>query len=191
MGLVTPTTTPGRVRVLQVLNTLGAGGAERSSAELVGPLRDRGIDVDLAILFEREHGVINESVDARVHRVGGDDALSRARALRRLADEIGADVVHSTIFDADLAARLARPFTGRPLLCSLVNTTYEPDRLRHDGSLRRSRLAAVHAVDALTGIAVDHFHAITGAVADSAQRHLRIDASRQQMKREIATLASA
>lgn len=167
--------TRNRTRVLQVINSLGEGGAERSTAEAIAPLRDLGVDIEVATLHHRREGVeaAVEAVDGIVHRCqpGG---LERIRSLRNLISEREIDVVHTALFDADIAGRLAAILPNVPVLTSLVNMSYEPIRLE-DPAIKASRLRAVQAIDAATGITLTrHFHAITDAVADAAHKRLRI-----------------
>ncbi|MDH5237313.1 MAG: hypothetical protein OEW85_06810, partial [Acidimicrobiia bacterium] len=46
-----------RTRVLAVVNGLGTGGAERSLAESIVPLRRRGVDISVACFHHRPEGV--------------------------------------------------------------------------------------------------------------------------------------
>ncbi len=158
-------------RVLAVLNGLGTGGAERSTAESIEPLRRRGVDVEVACLFRRRVGV-EAQVDATVHHLDGPNLAHKVAALRRLIRARRPAVVHTAIFEADLAGRLAAARTATPVLTSLVNTSYSPSR-HDDPRLRRWKLEAARLVDGGSGrLLTDHFHAITRAVADAAVDHL-------------------
>jgi glycosyltransferase involved in cell wall biosynthesis len=88
------------------------------------------------------------------------------------------ELIHTTLFEADLVGRFAAVRTGIPVLSSLVNTGYDPVRLQ-DPNVRRFRLGAVRVVDGWTSRNLAaHFHAITHAVKDSAIRALGIDPER-------------
>ncbi len=164
-------------RVLAVLNGLGTGGAERSTAESVEPLRRRGVELEVACLFRREVGVEAE-VSTRVHHLDGPTLAHKAARLRRLIRATRPQVVHTAIFEADLAGRLAAARTGTPVLTSLVNTSYAPTRF-DDPRLRRWKLEAARLVDGGSGrLLTARFHAITRAVADAAVERLGIDRDR-------------
>ena len=168
------------MQVLHVINSLGAGGAERSLAELLPELRDRGIDSRIACFHHRDAGVHDEVVAAgfEVHVLSAGTPLRVVPELRRLIRERQPDLVHTTIFDGDVAGRLAAARTGVPVLSSIVNMTYDPDRVP-DPSIPAYKLRAVRAVDAWTARHLtSHFHAITHAVKASAVRALRVDADR-------------
>lgn len=84
------------------------------------------------------------------------------------------DLLHTSIFEADIVGRVAAIGTPVPVLCSLVNTPYAPIRLS-DPHIRAWRLRVVRTLDRMTARhLVDHFHAITHAVRDAAVADLRI-----------------
>jgi len=167
------------VRVLHVINGLGTGGAERSLAEVLPVLRDCGVDSVVACLWRKPEGV-HAAVEAAgfpIHVIGSH----KARALRRLRSLIGSgrpSVVHTTIFEADVLGRLAAAGSRAAVLSSLVNTTYDGVRVA-DAGLNPAKLSAVKTLDAWTARHLtDHFHAVSGAVRDSAVHHLRIPPER-------------
>jgi glycosyltransferase involved in cell wall biosynthesis len=169
------------VRILFVIPSLGSGGgAERSLIESVPQLRERGIDVSIAQFFRRPHerqeGALHEK-GARIHDIAAPGVVLRVVALRRIVDTECPDIVHTTLFDADIAGRaavrLARRASPR-LLTSLVNTSYDAAR-SNDPRVRAWKLRAVRQLDGLTARHMtDHFHAITRAVKEDAIRSLRI-----------------
>lgn len=167
-----------RTRVLAVVNGLGTGGAERSLAESIVPLRRRGIDISVACFHHREQGVHDQVVATTDVTVIDDTTWSgRVRGLRRLIAAQAPDVVHTTLFDSDIAGRLAVRGRQVPLLTSLVNTSYDRRRL-DDPNVSRRRLAAARAIDGFTGRRyATHFHAISETVRDAAIDSLRIDPS--------------
>jgi glycosyltransferase involved in cell wall biosynthesis len=91
------------------------------------------------------------------------------------------DIVHTSLYDADIAGRLAawRAPGGSPIVVSsIVNTSYDPARL-DDPNVRAWKLSAVRRMDGWTARNLtNHFHAVSGAVKDSAVQALRIDPNR-------------
>jgi glycosyltransferase involved in cell wall biosynthesis len=167
------------VRVLQIINGLGTGGAERSLAELIPRAAAHGIDVEVVCLFRRDEGVEAEVRASQLtpHVLEATRWRSRIAEVRSIVRDRDPDVVHTTIFEADLIGRLGAARLA-PVLTSLVNTSYEPERL-DDPNIRRSRLRLTQAADALSGrFLTDHFHAITQAVKTSAVERLRLPADR-------------
>jgi glycosyltransferase involved in cell wall biosynthesis len=168
------------MRVLVVINSLGAGGAEFSTAELLPLLAARGVDTTFVCQERRDEGAQSqvEQMGTDVRFLVGRGWWARLRELRTLIRSIRPDVIHTMLFESDLLGRLAAVGTGVPVATSLVNVSYEDARLG-DPNVRRWRLRVVQAVDSLTARFLTHgFHAITRTVATSGVRRLRIDPDR-------------
>lgn len=165
------------VSVLYVINGLGTGGAERSLLELVPALQVRAVSVSIATLYRRDVGVEAHfrSQGWAVHNVGGERLIpDRLTGLRRLIRSERPDIVHTSIFEADVLGRLGAIGTGTRVLTSLVNTSYDPIRLR-DSHVRRNRLAAARLIDGWTARHLTHhFHAISHAVKEASVAALGI-----------------
>lgn len=166
------------MKVLVVIDSLGRSGAEQSLAASLPLMVAAGIEPVIVTLKRAAQGVQERVVQSGV-RVRFLEALgrpARVRALRRVIREEAPDLVHSTLFEADLASRLARVGLRTPLLNSLVNTPYVPHRFR-DPSLNPRKLRLVQVLDAVTAhLLVDHFHAITEAVKHAAVRDMLLPA---------------
>jgi glycosyltransferase involved in cell wall biosynthesis len=158
------------VKVLFVHNGLGTGGAERSLAELLPGLAEAGITPIVACLYRRNEGmeraVLERGFDVRFLRARR--TLSRALEIRKLIRRERPDVVHTTIFEANVSGRLAAAGTGAVVVSSLVNTPWGAGRAL-DPNVRRPKVVAAQRIDAFTARHLtDHFHAITHAVRDWA-----------------------
>jgi len=165
------------VKVLIVINGMGTGGAERSLFEMLPFFRRAGIGSTIACLNRRSEGVEVPTRDRGfdVRFITGGDWAQRALRLRRLIRDARPNLIHTAIFEADVAARLGAVWSDVPVLTSLVNTTYEPVRLT-DPAIHEHKLRAAKAVDGWTARHLTtHFHAITNAVKQAAVRDLRID----------------
>jgi glycosyltransferase involved in cell wall biosynthesis len=165
----------GSIRVLYVIDSLAPGGAETSLASMAPHLAALGIDLHVCYFVERE-GVHEQLRDAgaTLHHVDAPRP-ARAFALRRLIATTDPDIVHTTLFEADQAGRLAGVMSRRPVISSLVSTGFELGPLMSASGLRAR--AAV-AVDAITARAVASFHAVSAPVADVMSRRLRVDRDR-------------
>lgn len=165
------------MKVLYVIDSLANGGAERSLAAMVTMYARHGMELEVVALLERSgvHAEVAAAVPVKVLR----SATRRGKAveLRAVVDTRRPDVVHSTLFEADLASRIAVGRRGPALVCSLVNDSYGPAHLAHAG-VPALKIRAVQAVDALTARRVRRFHAISEHVATVMQQRLRIPATR-------------
>jgi glycosyltransferase involved in cell wall biosynthesis len=172
------------VRILFVIPGLGAGGgSERSTLELVPRLVDAGIEVSIAYMMQRptsnEDQLRNHG--ARLHHIAQRRLPGRVHGVREVIASSQPEVVHTVLFEADIAGRLAAwraPRCSPVVLSSIVNTSYDPARLA-DPNVRPWKLRAVRHVDGWTARNLTgHFHAVSQAVKDAAVRALRIDPDR-------------
>jgi glycosyltransferase involved in cell wall biosynthesis len=175
------------LKVLFVIDGLGTGGAERSLAEMLPGLVESGITPVVACLLHRSEGiqdrVLEQGFDVRF--VDGNSSASGPRALiarvcalRKMIRSERPDIVHTAVFQANIAGRLASVWTRATVMTSLVNTNYAPVRLK-DPHIRPARLKAVQLVDGATARHMTrHFHALTQAVKDHAVAALRIPPQR-------------
>jgi glycosyltransferase involved in cell wall biosynthesis len=168
------------MRVLHVINRYSSAGAETSLRELIGATQGRVIDHAVAVLdpagnrFDDLHALdVPQHVPAS--RRGAVDGIGH---VRRAIAAVRPDLVHTTLFDANTAGRIAARIARVPVLTSLVNTPYVPAALTDRGvSARKHRV--VRGVDRLLSRhATTHFHAITEAVAAEYQRDFGLPAER-------------
>jgi glycosyltransferase involved in cell wall biosynthesis len=171
------------VRLLFVIPGLSGGGTERSLRELVPSVVRGGFDVSIAYLVQRttDDEAELERAGARLHHVPEPRLDGRVRGIRRVITQERPDIVHTSLYDADMAGRLAawRAPGGSPIVVSsIVNTSYDPARV-DDPNVRAWKLSAVRRMDGWTARNLtNHFHAVSGAVKDSAVQALRIDPDR-------------
>jgi glycosyltransferase involved in cell wall biosynthesis len=159
---------------LFVINSLMAGGAERSLLDLLPQLT--GIQPLVATLRTADVGFEDEARRRGVQliKIGGSNRFAQILRLRRLIRDLRPAVVHTSLFDADLAGRIAAIGLGVPVVTSLVNTAYDSARTRDPG-VKRWKLAFYRWIDGLTARHLtSHFHAVSHAVKDSAISDLRL-----------------
>ena len=169
-------TIPGAVPIRVVVDSLGAGGAERSLAEMLPGLRASGFDMRITTLIRRDKGFHDEVERGGfpVYVLGSRGRLGRVAELRRHLRMERPALVHTMLFEADIAGRLAAARTGIPVLSSLVAVAYDPVRFR-DPHVRPMRLRAARSIDGWTARRLtEHFHAVTETVKESAVTVLRV-----------------
>ncbi len=162
---------------LFVINSFGAGGAERSLADLLPTLRDSGVTPVIACLEAREVGFEREVRDAGfdVRIISGRTLAAKIPELRRLIRELQPALVYTALFDADIVGRMAAIGLDVPVVTNLTNTAYDPAR-RRDPNVNAVKLQAVRFIDGITARRLtDHFHAVSEAVKDSTVQQLRVD----------------
>lgn len=161
------------VRVLYIIDSLvPSGGAEQALAAMAPHYRALGIDLTVATLTDRPG--LHHELRTSGARVCAPVLGSRPRQLQQLTAlvrSVRPDLVHTTLFEADVLGRAAAARAGTPAVTSLVNAPYGPEH-RADPSLRRARLLGAQAVDVLTAQTARRFHALTEHVADAMAHRL-------------------
>ena len=168
-----------KIKILFVIESLGGGGTERSLAELLPYLIQANI-VPIIVCFYRRAGaeseVIAQGFDVRFLKGTGLAAWSQQ--LRQIIKVGKPDIIHTMLFNADMAGRIAAIGSSAIVISSLVNTSYDPVRFR-DPKIKAYKLRVLQMVDALTSrYLTTHFHAVSQAVKDAAVTSLRIPANR-------------
>ena len=168
-----------RLHVQFVIDSLGPGGTERSLTEMLPRLRDAGIDPSIVCMVRRREGFLDEVVEGgfEVRSLSARGRIARILEFRRILVGRRPRVVHTMLFEADLAARVAAAGLGIPVVTSLVGMPYHAARLR-DPNVKRWRLRAAQALDGWTARHLTtHFHAVSGATAEHGVRSLGIRAA--------------
>jgi glycosyltransferase involved in cell wall biosynthesis len=167
------------VRVLYVIDSLDRpGGAEQALAVMAPHLVAAGVDLDVAYLIERD-GFQQEIRDAgaRVFPLLEPTRRRRAAAVARLVRANRVDLVHTTLFEADLAGRAGATLARTPVVSSLVNASYGPEH-RGAPELSAGKVRAAQLADIASARLVRRFHALTDHVASVMSRRLLVRSSR-------------
>lgn len=165
--------------ILQVIDSLGQGGAEASLADVAPHLQSSGVDFHVA--FFRGHSTATSAVlmeaGVTLHPVAAQETRpGRVQAVRALCADIQPDLVHTTLFESDIAGRIGGRLARVPVVSSLVNEMYGKEQ--RSAGLRTTRILLARATDAATSRLVTRFHAISNTVADVMSRRLWIPRSK-------------
>lgn len=166
------------VRVLHVINQFcGRGGAEVSLREIILGSIGESVEHGVAVLGTRDNQ-LQPLEAAGVATFVPEYEAGRTSSYRHVTAAIRAfepDLVHTSLYEADLVGRLAATRLRIPAITSLVNTPY--NRLaRQAETAPAAKLVTARMLDmALAHLATTAFHAISEATADHAVEHLRID----------------
>lgn len=169
------------MRVLYVIDSLAIGGAERSLAAMAPHLVARGVDLRVACFSEG--GGVRAELDAAgvpVTVLDGTDRAARAARARHvaaLARSLRPHLVHTTLFEADIAGRVGARLARVPVVSTLAVTAYGAEHV-HRPDLSSAKVRAAQALDALTARLVRRFHAVSGVVAATMAHRLRVPRDR-------------
>ncbi len=114
------------LHVVYVIDSLVPGGAESSLAAMAPGLVSRGVSLDVVALTSRP-GLQDALRDAGA-TVTELDGSRRTwwRQVRALVRDRRPSLVHTTLFEADLAGRLGARLAGTPVVSTLANEGYGP-----------------------------------------------------------------
>ena len=168
------------LRVLQLIDSLAPAGAEQSLVVLAPHLQTRGVDLHVGCLTQQDElrGVL-ETAGIPVHG-GLASTGSRRESVRnvgRLLENLRPDLVHTTLFEADLAGRLAARRSRIPSVSTWANTAYGRTEIRRGGN-HWAKVRAAQAADIATARFAARFHAVTPHVAEVMSRRLLISRSK-------------
>lgn len=168
------------MKVCLLIDGLGPGGAERSTAHLAIWLKKHSHDVHVAMLYDRQPGFADEVVSHGI-RVSylGNSWRQRFLGLKMLLARENFDLVHSCLFSSDILARLISlliPCDNLRFTFSIVSNSYGPHR-RTDELIKPWKLRIVQWIDATTlKLAKPIAHAVTQSAKINAIVHLGINA---------------
>jgi glycosyltransferase involved in cell wall biosynthesis len=159
-------------RTVFVLDSLAVGGTEHSTVAIATGVANSVI----VTLFDASPNLVAEAEakGIRVVPLGLPKVTSMfqaANALRRELIRLNPQIVHSALFRADVAARIASVGARWKLVTSLVNDSYSDVRFSSLRSSERLKLRMVQAIDVATiGVCreiVANSHAIAATNADA------------------------
>lgn len=166
----------GRPRdVVHVIDSLGrSGGAEQ---QLIANLRrfgDERLRHRILCLYEG-HGdtrrrEVPDGVEVEYLSAGGARIRNRLVLIGKVHSYVrrrAPDLIHCTLPDAALAARVAGRIRGVPVIETLVNISHEAVRTEDNPVVTPTKLAGHRLVDRWTMRWVARFQALSRAVADS------------------------
>ena len=121
------------MKVLLLMNSLGAGGAERSMVEFAKFLhKQAGIYVMFVCLQRREIGLESEVEEFGIRTIyyqGNAGYGSKTQFVLKILRLESPDIIHSVLVDSNIVLRFARLFYKKgEIVQSLVNTPYSEER---------------------------------------------------------------
>lgn len=166
------------LHVVQMIDSLASGGAERSLAELAPHLVSQGVRISVVVLHDRP-GLAPQMRDsgASVQVLDGATRPAWLRAALVLLRTTRPDLVHTTLFDADVVGRMAAYLARVPVVSSIVNMAYGPEHLAEAG-LWGAKVRAAQLADLGTCRLVERFRAVSTGAKESAVHRLRIPSER-------------
>jgi glycosyltransferase involved in cell wall biosynthesis len=185
-----------KIRVLHLIEDLGAGGAERLLYVNLSRLDRSRFEGVVCHLYDRalhwRQPILDLGypvVSLGLRSIYGS-GLGVLRLLRLLGRE-RIDIVHTHLYRANVIARVEARIGQAPLVNSLHNPDYDLAALRDNPALSPAKLRALRFVDRFTcRIGRPEFVAVSEHVRDAAVRDLRIPRARTEVIYNAIDLAA-
>ncbi len=161
------------MRILHVIETLGAGGAERVLLNLLPLLSRRGHTCEVACLYPvytlqseiEAAGVTVHRMHSRLSRRW--DILANSRRIMHLHDERRYDIIHAHLLFADLYVGASRLFGARPRR----TVTFHSTNFNHFHGSPTARMAR-YLFPTVVRYGFDSVTAVSQPVADHLREHV-------------------
>ncbi|UJH91315.1 glycosyltransferase family 4 protein [Antarcticibacterium sp. 1MA-6-2] len=155
------------MKILIFIDSLGAGGAEKSTEVICDYLYKEGIYFEVLILDESNIGPQEKMKEKGyiIKLLPKSNFLSEVQSFRKIIEKGNFNLVHSILFRSNLRARFAKGLNNFNYIESLVNTTYSETRLK-DKKVNQIALKFYKMLDKASASKVNHFHSITETVKE-------------------------
>jgi glycosyltransferase involved in cell wall biosynthesis len=167
--------------VLHVINRFGtSGGAENQLYNNLRRFDNPRLTHSVAFVFHREMDDPLPTIPKHaLFPVGASPGrIAIIRALDAHVRELRPDIIHCSLAEAALAARVVGRLRRIPVVESQVNISHDPVRTVDNPSVNSLKLAGHRLVDRVTMRWVTRFHALTEAVARSWVSNVSIPVDR-------------
>jgi len=165
------------MKILIIINSLGSGGAEKSTEVICDYLFNLNIPFEILCLDQKSVGVQERMLEKgyTIKFIPPGNFLKQSNFIANYIKNGNFDLVHSILFRANLRTRFARLKVKFVHLESLVNTTYSEERI-NDVGVNQMGLKIYKLIDNFTSRKfVDHFHSITETVKNHYVEEIDLD----------------
>lgn len=168
------------IKVLHVINSLySAGGAERQLLLSIRSL-DASRFKSYICCLEKPQGLADEAARMGIpvfslNTIGKPQWPVAILRLRRLIKSLDIDLVHTSLFDADMVGGIASKLAARPAISTFAGLVRDDSMFIDNPGLGRMKFAATQKISAFVyRFCFDRHIAVSNWVKESAIRHLRI-----------------
>ena len=165
------------MKLLILIDSLGAGGAEKSTSVLCDYLFEQSIFFEIVCINQAAEGVQDEMLAKGypIYFLEKGNFFIQSKQISEVIKNGNYDIVHSILFRSNLRTRFAKLYTSFFHIESLVNTTYSKERAA-DIKVNKMALLFYKALDRFSAKwGVDHFHSITKTVKDHYVNEVGLD----------------
>jgi glycosyltransferase involved in cell wall biosynthesis len=162
--------------ILQIIETLGLGGAERLLATNMKFIdKERFENIVVSIYSDKDSEIIYEALDGikieKIFPIFKHDVFTISRRLFNIIKKYKIDIIHTHAPISDIYGRIIGRLAGCRVLTTIHNANYEIAQSEKRLSVR-VKLFLIQAIDRVTGkFCVDKFIAVSKFVKQYAVKH--------------------
>ena len=148
-----------KIKVIYLIDTLMVGGAEKSLTDIA--INNKEVEsVFITIYQGNELAPLLEQNNIKVYQLNNTFRYGFSRVVKQLIPllkEIKPDIIHSTLFRADIVARRLKKNSDFILISSFVNNSYLKERYSKLNIVNKAKLFGCQLIDKWTASKVDLF----------------------------------
>ncbi|MBA4153357.1 glycosyltransferase [Flavobacterium sp.] len=164
-------------KIVYILDTFETGGAEKSLLDIA--IQNKAATSYFITIYRgNQLAELAAKNGITVFQLNNDEKYGFSKAVQQLIPiikEIQPDIIHSTLFRADIIARKLKKHFTIPLISSLVNNSYIEERYSKLTTLGKLKLYGIQQLDAFTAKHVDLFISNSETIKTSNAKHLHLN----------------
>lgn len=163
-------------KVLYIIDTLEVGGAETSILEIASRLQNY---VPMLVYIYNGHALRSrfEEAGIKIYSLEIIDKFGffkAARLVKEIIKKEKPDLIHATLFKAEMVSRIVGPSSGVPVINSFVNDSYSKERYNLLDFSQLLTLNLYKWLDYITSYRVTKFMSITNAIIENNAKAIGI-----------------
>lgn len=166
-------------KILYILDTFETGGAEKSLLD-IAMHNHEVVSVFVTLYQGNQLAATAQKAGIKVIALNRKEKYAFGKITQLLLPiikEEQPDLIHATLFRADIVARKLKKYFSIPLVSSLVNNSYVAERYQKLSFVGKLKLYYIQQLDAKTAKKVDFFVSNSQTIKDSNAKalHLNLD----------------
>jgi hypothetical protein len=161
---------------LYILDTFETGGAEKSLLDIA--IQNKAVESVFVTLYKgNQLAAVVQQAGIKVISLNRPEKYAFGKIVQQLKPIIEAeqpDLVHVTLFRADIVYRKVKRYFKTPLVSSLENNSYIEERYQKLSLPGKLKLFYIQRYDALTAKKVDYFISTSQTIKESNAKALEL-----------------
>ena len=163
-------------KILYILDTFETGGAEKSLLDIA--IQNKAVESVFVTLYKgNQLAEAAQQAGIKVISLNRTEKYAFGKIvqlLKPIIQEEKPDLIHATLFRADIVSRKIKRYFKIPLVSSLVNNSYIDERYQKLSLIGKLKLYYIQRYDALTAKKVDYFISTSQIIKESIAKALSL-----------------